>query len=67
MKRIEFLIGSPAALQFAVGRKNRFFVGGENGGERASVILTVIAGVQRHDLDGSLHKKRTICKSPGFA
>lgn len=94
MKRIEFLIHSPAALQLlpksklgqalgylrnnwealkrflsdahlpidnneaeqalrriAVGRKNWLFVGSENGGERAAVILTVIASAHRHDLD----------------
>ncbi|MDP6554526.1 MAG: IS66 family transposase [Pirellulaceae bacterium] len=94
MKRIEFLIHSPAALKLlpksklgqaigylrnnwdalkrflsdaylpidnnqaehalrriAVGRKNWLFVGSENGGERAAVILTVIASAHRHDLD----------------
>ena len=94
MKRIEFLIRSPAALQLlpksqlgkavgymrnnwdalkrflsdahfpidnneaeralrriAVGRKNWLLVGSENGGERAAVILSVIASAHRHDLD----------------
>ena len=94
MKRIEFLIHSPAALKLlpksklgqaigylrnnwdalkrflsdaylpidnnqaehalrriAAGRKNWLFVGSENGGERAAVILTVIASAHRHDLD----------------
>ena len=94
MKRIEFLIRSPAALQLlpksqlgkavgymrnnwdalkrflsdahfpidnneaeralrriAVGRKNWLFVGSENGGERAAVILSVTASAHRHDLD----------------
>jgi transposase len=37
--------------RIAVGRKNWLFVGSREGGERASVILTVIASAHRHDLD----------------
>ena len=37
--------------RIAVGRKNWLFVGSRDGGERASVILTVIASAHRHDLD----------------
>jgi hypothetical protein len=35
----------------AVGRKNWLFVGSRDGGDRAAVILTVIASAHRHDLD----------------
>jgi transposase len=34
-----------------VGRKNWLFVGSRDGGDRAAVILTVIASAHRHDLD----------------
>ena len=34
-----------------MGRKNRLFVGGHEGGDRSAVILTVIANAHRHDLD----------------
>jgi len=34
-----------------VGRRNRQFVGGHEGGDRSAVILTVIANAHRHDLD----------------
>ena len=37
--------------RIAVGRKNWLFVGSRDGGERAAVILTVIASAHRHDLD----------------
>jgi hypothetical protein len=37
--------------RIAVGRKNWLFVGSQAGGERAAVILTVIASAHRHDLD----------------
>ena len=37
--------------RISVGRKNWLFVGSREGGERASVILTVIASAYRHDLD----------------
>ena len=40
-----------ALRRIAVGRKNWLFVGSEDGGERAAVILTVIASAHRHDLD----------------
>jgi hypothetical protein len=40
-----------ALRRIAVGRRNWLFVGSENGGERAAVILTVIASAHRHDLD----------------
>jgi len=35
----------------AVGRKNWLFVGGEEPGERAAVIYTIISSAKRHDLD----------------
>jgi hypothetical protein len=38
-----------------VGRKNRQFVGGHEGGDRSAVILTVIANAHRHDLDASAY------------
>ena len=34
-----------------MGRKNRLFVDGHEGGDRSAVILTVIANAHRHDLD----------------
>jgi transposase len=37
--------------RIAVGRKNWLFVGSREGGDRAAVILTVIASAHRHDLD----------------
>jgi len=37
--------------RIAVGRRNWLFVGSEDGGERAAVILTVVASAHRHDLD----------------
>ena len=37
--------------RIAVGRKNWLFVGSENGGERAAIILTIVASAHRHDLD----------------
>jgi transposase len=37
--------------RIAVGRKNWLFVGSRDGGERAGIILTVIASAHRHDLD----------------
>jgi transposase len=37
--------------RIAVGRKNWLFVGSRDGGDRAAVILTVIASAHRHDLD----------------
>ena len=37
--------------RIAVGRRNWLFVGSEQGGERAAVILSVIASAHRHDLD----------------
>jgi len=40
-----------ALRRIALGRKNWLFVGSEDGGERASVILTVVASAHRHDLD----------------
>jgi transposase len=40
-----------ALRRIAVGRKNWLFVGCHEGGERAAVILTVIASAHRHDLD----------------
>ena len=40
-----------ALRRISIGRKNWLFVGSENGGERAAVILTVIASAHRHDLD----------------
>jgi transposase len=40
-----------AVRRIAVGRKNWLFVGSHEGGDRAAVILTVIASAHRHDLD----------------
>jgi hypothetical protein len=37
--------------RIAVGRKNWLFVGSREGGDRAAVILTVLASAHRHDLD----------------
>ena len=37
--------------RIAVGRKNWLFVGSREGGDRAAVILTVVASAHRHDLD----------------
>ena len=37
--------------RIAVGRRNWLFVGSEDGGERAAVILTVVTSAHRHDLD----------------
>jgi transposase len=37
--------------RIAVGRKNWLFVGSRDGGDRAAVILTVLASAHRHDLD----------------
>jgi transposase len=37
--------------RIAIGRKNWLFVGSRDGGERAAIILTVIASAHRHDLD----------------
>jgi len=37
--------------RIALGRKNWLFVGSEAGGQRAAVILTVVASAHRHDLD----------------
>lgn len=37
--------------RIAVGRRNWLFVGSRDGGDRAAVILTVIASAHRHDLD----------------
>ena len=34
-----------------MGRKNRLFIDGHEGGDRSAVILTVIANAHRHDLD----------------
>jgi len=37
--------------RIAIGRRNWLFVGSRDGGDRAAVILTVIASAHRHDLD----------------
>ena len=37
--------------RIAVGRKNWLFVGSREGGDRAAVILSVVASAHRHDLD----------------
>ncbi len=40
-----------ALRRIAVGRKNWLFVGSDEGGERTSVILSIVASAHRHDLD----------------
>jgi transposase len=40
-----------ALRRLAVGRKNWLFVGSDEGGERTSVILSIVASAHRHDLD----------------
>jgi transposase len=37
--------------RIAVGRRNWLFLGSEDGGDRAAIILTIVASAHRHDLD----------------
>jgi hypothetical protein len=43
-----------------VGRKNRLFVGGHEGGERSAVILTMVANAHRHDLDAGAYLREIL-------
>ena len=35
----------------AIGRKNWLFFGSDDGGQRAAVLLSVLASCQRHEID----------------
>lgn len=43
-------VAQPAESQWHK-RKNWLFLGSEDGGERAAIILTIVASAHRHDLD----------------
>jgi transposase len=56
-----------ALRRIAIGRKNWLFAGSDNGGKTASILYTLIASAQQHDLDPEAYLRGVLARMASTA